>query len=142
MFPDKCGLRQSAEMHLDCDHNHLVIAPRSPDTFVEWLVAGYAAIAQLEREHLAEYGELLPHVLFGDVTRYAAELARVGGDAEETLDRLLADLDAALAANPNDEVGNLICVSFVENAQGVAGDAEEPLRVRIRTFPHLAHALT
>jgi hypothetical protein len=42
----------------------------------------------------------------------------------------------------DDEVGNLIRVSFVENAQGVPGDMEEPLRTRLRGFPHLAEALS
>ena len=79
---------------------------------------------------MADYGELLPHVLFGDITRYAAELAYRQDD--ETLDRLLHDLDEALAAaGRDDEVDNLVWVSFVENAQGVPGDTEEPLRVRM-----------
>jgi hypothetical protein len=54
----------------------------------------------------------------------------------------LGDLDAALAVDQDDEVGNLIWVSFVENAQGVPGDMEEPLRTRLRGFPHLAEALS
>src|SRR5215203_3494232 len=49
---------------------------------------------------MADYGELLPHVLFGDITRYAAELAHRQDD--ETLDRLLHDLDEALAAAGRD----------------------------------------
>ena len=90
---------------------------------------------------MADYGELLPHVLFGDIARYAAELAHRQDD--ETLDRLLHDLDEALAAaGRDDEVDNLVWVSFVENAQGVPGDTEEPLRVRMRAFPHLANALS
>lgn len=46
------------------------------------------------------------------------------------------------AVDQDDEVGNLIWVSFVENVQGVPGDDEEPLRERIRAFPHLAVALS
>jgi len=117
--------------------------PRKASAFVEWLAGRYSIIDELERQHVTDNGELLPHLLFGDVTRYAAELARSSGDqAAATLDALLGDLDAALAAGQDDEVGNLIWVSFVENAQGVPGDAEEPLRIRLRGFPHLAEALS
>jgi hypothetical protein len=115
-------------------------APRSPAAFIEWLVARYSGLAALRDEHLTDYGELLPHVLFGDVTRYAAGLARSGAD-DATLDSLLNDLDSALGANRDDEVGNLIAASFVENAQGVPGDAEERLRARLHDHPHLAEAL-
>jgi hypothetical protein len=90
---------------------------------------------------VADNDELLPHVLFGDVTRYAADLARSGGD-DPILNNLLDDLDSALGADRDDEVANLIWVSFVENAQGVPGDDEEALRTRLRGYPHLAEALT
>jgi hypothetical protein len=117
-------------------------APRTAAAFVQWLAERYPAIDELEREHVADNDELLPHVIFGDVTRYAADLARSGDDTAATLDSLLHELDAALAVGQDDEVGNLIWVSFVENAQGVPGDDEEPLRERIRTFTHLAEALS
>jgi hypothetical protein len=78
-------------------------------------------------------------VLFGDVARYAAALAR-RGDLDD-LNRLLADLDTALD-DSDDEVDNLISVSFVENAQGVAGDAESELRRQIRAHPNLARQLS
>ena len=115
-------------------------ASRSPAAFIEWLVARHPDLAAIRDEHLRDYGELLPHVLLGDVTRYAAGLARSGAD-DATLDSLLNDLDSALGANRDDEVGNLIGASFVENAQGVPGDAEEQLRARLHDHPHLAEAL-
>jgi len=92
-------------------------------------------------EHLADNGDLLPHVFFGDVTRYGSSLAREDADAKE-LDRLLADLDDALSdGEADDEVTNLIWVSFVENAQGVSGEDEDALRRQLRRYPHLASAL-
>jgi hypothetical protein len=55
----------------------------------------------------------------------------------------LDDLDGAmLPADEDDPVDNLIWVSFAENAQGAAGDAQEPSRDRLRSFPNLAHALS
>ena len=103
-----------------------------------WLVGRHRCLAPVLDEHLAENEELLPHVLFGDVTRYASGLARRG--ELDDLDRLLSDLDGALD-DSDDEVDNLICVSFVENAQGVTGDNEADLRRQIRAYPNLARAL-
>jgi hypothetical protein len=80
--------------------------------------------------------ELLPHVLFVDVTRYALGLSR-GGDVAE-LNRLLTDLDSALD-DSDDAVDKLVWVSFVENA---STDGDEPLRAELRRFPNLARALS
>jgi hypothetical protein len=123
-------------------------APRVAADFVGWLVARHAWLAPILEEHLRDnHGELLPHVLFGDVTRYAADLARRASDdpsAEGDLRRLLDDLNAAMLppGDDDDPVDNLIWVSFVENAQGVPGDSEEALRDRLRSFPNLARALS
>jgi hypothetical protein len=80
------------------------------------------------------------------VTRYAADLARRAveePEAEAQLLRLLGDLDRAiLPEGEEDPVDNLVWVSFVENTQGEAGDAEEPLRDRMHSFPNLARALS
>jgi hypothetical protein len=92
----------------------VVDAPRSSPEFVTWLVARHPGLAPVLDEHLGDNDELLPHVLFGDVTRYASALARRG--SLDDLSPLLADLDGALDAS-DDEVDNLIAVSFVENAQ-------------------------
>ena len=113
--------------------------PRTSSAFVEWLVARHPDLAPILEEHLADDGELLPHVFFGDVTRYASELARRRDAAR--LDPLLRDLDGALTG-AGDETDNLIWVSFVENAQGASGDAEEQLREELRAYPDLAGSLS
>jgi len=118
-----------------------VASPRTAAAFVDWLAGRHPAIEDLRREHVAYYDELLPHVFFGDVTRYVADLARSAGH-DEVLNDLLNDLDSALGADQEDDVANLIWVSFVENAQGVPGDDEEALRAQIRRYPHLAEAPT
>ncbi|HYT80002.1 MAG TPA: hypothetical protein VEQ37_12250 [Actinomycetota bacterium] len=121
--------------------------PRTPAAFVDWFVARHPALGPILEEHLSDKGgELLPHLLFGEVTRYAADLARRAEEepeADEELRWLLADLDAAIMPNGGDDpVDNLIWVSFVENAQGVTADPEEALRERLRSFPNLARALS
>lgn len=102
-------------------------------------MARHPGLAPVLAEHLADYDELLLHVLCGDVTRYASALAC--RSELDDLKRLLADLDAALD-DSDDEVGNLISVSFVENAHGVAGDNEAELRQQIRGYPNLARQLS
>ncbi len=117
-------------------------SPRTATAFVGWLVERHPPLAAIRDEHLADNDDLLPHVFFGDVTRYASSLARDNADASE-LARLLTDLDRALSdGEEDDEVENLIWVSFVENAQGVPGDNEEALRHQLRRYPHLASALS
>ena len=121
--------------------------PRTSPEFIDWLAARHAAIATLRDDHVEFYEELIPHVLFGDVTRHAAELARRGrsGDAPaaKELDALLHDLDTAILEGfgTDDPVENVVWVSFVENATGVPGDDAEPLRDELRQFHYLGYAL-
>jgi hypothetical protein len=109
--------------------------PRTAPEFVNWLVERHPGLAPVLEEHLAVFDELLPHVFFGDVTRYASALAQESTDTAG-LDRLLADLDNALVGGPDDEVWDLIGASFVENTLG-----DDNLWVRLRAFPNLARAL-
>src|SRR5688572_6987132 len=125
----------------------MTVAPRTAPEFVDWLVARHPPLAAILGEHLSYFGgEMLPHVLFGDVTRYAGDLARratVDPRAGADLRMLLKDLDEAMLPEGHDDpVDNLIWVSFVENAQGVARDPEESLRDRLRSFPSLSRALS
>ena len=119
-------------------------APRTQREFVDWIVARHPGLAPILEEHLNDYDELLSHVLFGDVTRYAADLARRAAEepeAEAELLRLLEDLDRAILpeGQEDDPVNNVVWVSFVENA---STDADEPLRTRLRSFPNLGRALS
>lgn len=125
----------------------MTVAPRTAPEFVDWLVARHPPLAAILDEHLSDHGgEMLPHVLFGDVTRYAADLARratLDPTADADLRMLLKDLDEAMLPEDDDDpVDNLIWVSFVENAQGVAGDPQESLRDRLRSFASLGRALS
>jgi hypothetical protein len=126
----------------------MTVAPRTAPEFVEWLVGRHPPLAAILDEHLSDYGgEMLSHVLFGEVTRYAADLAHratLDPRADEALQGLLNDLDEAMLPEEDDDdpVNNLIWVSFVENAQGVTGDPETSLRDRLRSYPSLGRALS
>ena len=75
------------------------------------------------REHLADnFGEVLPHLFFGDLTRLVVGDLRGAADAGSQAERpsagqvreLLDELEQAFAAGP-EEVSDLIAVSFLEN---------------------------
>jgi hypothetical protein len=93
-------------------------------------------------EHLSDFGEALPHVFFGDVSRFVTRI--VGTDDADVLARVCDALER-LAAHDDESVVNLIHVSFIENLMW--GDETEQaalrqlerccgpaLRARIREF--------
>jgi hypothetical protein len=65
-------------------------------------------------EHVADYGEVLLHVLFGALTRFVLEAneERDVGVVERTLEFL-----EQAWVDGDEEVRNLVAVSFVENVQ-------------------------
>lgn len=63
-------------------------------------------------EHTKDYGEVLSHVLFGDLTRFV--LREHAADRREVVHRCLRFLERA-ARYGDDKVVNLVAVSFVEN---------------------------
>jgi hypothetical protein len=69
-------------------------------------------------EHVADNGELLPHVFFGDVSRFVVARAAEGDDS--AVGRCLAFLEEALD-NGDELAQELVVVSFVENI--APGDA-------------------
>jgi hypothetical protein len=90
--------------------------------FIDHLVRRFPALEPLLREHLADnFGEVLPHVFFGDLTRYViTEWERGGPDG---VGPILFELESALSTG-DEEIAELIAVSFLENLprQGEPGD--------------------
>ena len=78
---------------------------KTTSEFIETLALSEPALQVALEAHLAAYGELLPHVLMGDVTRW---LTTHGPQP-----RVLAVLDEALAAEPAYPKA-LIYFSFLE----------------------------
>ncbi len=63
-------------------------------------------------QHIKDNNELLPHVFFGDLTRYIIEKVKIKDDT--SVIKILALLEDGLNLN-NTEIKNLISASFVEN---------------------------
>ena len=88
------------------------VAPLISADLISALYAAVPDFGPMIDEHVASYGELLPHVLFGDLTRFVlAGHERGDRDLER---RSLSFLDRALREG-DEEVRNLVQVSFVEN---------------------------
>jgi hypothetical protein len=75
----------------------------------EQLASQFRGVGALLEEHLADNGELLPHVFFGDLTRYVL----AGGEDKVVVVQHLED--AMYSGVPS--VQELIAVSFVENIE-------------------------
>ena len=86
------------------------------EDFIRRLILAVPELNDVYRQHLSEQDELLPHVLLGDVTRFVV-LNATRGEAADWLARFLSQMDAELLSG-NDEVAELIGVSFVENLCG------------------------
>lgn len=91
--------------------------------FIERLVSSYPRLKPIFDEHVSDnFGEVLPHLFFGDLTRYAVSrflevesgALPQGLEAEPELRQLLNDLEDAYA-DGDEEVQELISVSFLEN---------------------------
>lgn len=85
----------------------------STESCVRWIVQGVPELQPVLAEHVEDnFGELLPHVFFGDLTRWlnAEVAARPTSDAAG---RLLWALDQAYA-NGDDDIRELVTVSFLE----------------------------
>jgi len=96
----------------------------SVNQLVDTLVRASPEIEALRTEHLGDHGELLPHVFFGDLTRWLAN-----NPAES---RILALLGQALS-DGDAATRDLIYASFLENIE--PGDEYAALREALR--PHL-----
>lgn len=82
--------------------------------FVNLLLNAAPELQSVVNEHLKANGDLLLHLLMGDIRLFAVA-AFEAGEGEE-LDRILAFLDTALIEG-DDRVNNAVALSFVEDSQ-------------------------
>ena len=109
-------------------------------SFVRSFVSRFPEFRGVLEEHLEDnFGELLPHLFFGDVTRYVVERFQSASrlnDASTLVEvqRLLDFLEAAYATE-GDEVEELLAVSFLE---ALPRPLEEGHEIRRLLGPRLA----
>lgn len=110
--------------------------------FVGSMVARFPGLSALLEEHIKDnHGEMLPHVFFGEVTRYILSLllAASGGglSPRRELRDILTYLEEAYAAG-DEELRELISVSFLEN---LPRPGEAGAEVREMVGPNLRRQL-
>jgi len=93
---------------------------KSINAFVLGLIKIVANLRYIYDEHIEDYDELLPHVFFGDLTRYVVELYKsILKDTSDKgkwdeLEKILTYLENGMSGK-DEKVQELIAVSFLEN---------------------------
>ncbi|HEV2500238.1 MAG TPA: hypothetical protein VGY31_11730 [Terriglobia bacterium] len=92
-------------------------AQLSYENVTEGLLQSAPELRPLLDEHIQQYDELLPHVFFGDVTRFVMDRVRTEGGAgnqDAVVRRILGFLEEAMASS-DENVQELVSLSFLEN---------------------------
>lgn len=112
--------------------------------FIERLVERCPGLKPVLDEHVSDnFGEVLPHLFFGDLTRYAVsrfleiEAGARHQHADLELRALLTDMEDAYA-DGDEEIQELISVSFLEN---LPRPEEEAAGIRAWLGPQLSAQL-
>jgi len=92
--------------------------PASTIECVNLLLAQVPELRSVYDEHICANDELLPHVFFGDVTRYVVRQVRSGeAGLANPVGRILGVLEQCMVSG-DEHVTELVVVSFVENLVG------------------------
>lgn len=94
-------------------------------SFVEQMVLKFPNLAPMLKDHIeANLGEILPHPFMGEVTEYLELRSPTSNSSSERDLREMLKFFEESYVNGNDEVQNLIAVSFLENLprEGQQGD--------------------
>lgn len=84
-------------------------------SFVRALLLRAPELQSVYDMHIDDCDELLPHVFFGDVTRYVVQQVHSGeSENSQSLRRILDFLEQSVASE-SEEVQELVSVSFLEN---------------------------
>ena len=87
----------------------------TPEQFICQLLKHVPELQRTYDEHLQDNEELLPHVLFGEVSRYVVQQVRANENAlTAPVSRILDCLEQGVASG-DEQVRNLVSASFVEN---------------------------
>lgn len=95
---------------------------KSTNAFVLCLIEIFSNLRHIYDKHIEDYDELLPHVFFGDLTRYVVNLYKTTQDHSpdkrkwDELDKIIAYLENGISER-DENVRELIAVSFLENLE-------------------------
>ena len=109
--------------------------------FVRSLVERFPTLSSMFDEHVKDNGEILPHIFFGDLTRYVVSLLLSGAGVarRRELEDILRTLEKAYASvGDEDELQELISVSFLEHLPRPGDEGSE---VRSMVGPRLSQQL-
>jgi hypothetical protein len=93
----------------------MIHIPPSTITCVGKLLEQVPELRSVYDEHIHDNDELLPHMFFGDVTRYVVQQVHSGEMGPSTpVGRIFDSLERFMAFG-DDQVKELVSVSFIEN---------------------------
>ena len=89
--------------------------PPSTITCVGKLLEQVPELRSIYAEHIHDNNEILPHMFFGDVTRYVVQQVHSGAmGPSKPVGRILEVLEHCMASG-DEQVKELVSVSFIEN---------------------------
>jgi hypothetical protein len=111
-------------------------------SYVHSVVKRFPGLLTVLDEHISDnFGEVLPHLFFGDVTRYSLELLSKSeaGDLASLreLHQLLEYLEQSFSSDDS-EVWQLIAASYIEN---LPNKREAGFRIRTMLGPNMQQQL-
>jgi hypothetical protein len=119
-----CGARARSEdrkpPHLIQDGEALEADDTTAHLLVTKLVGEALALRPFLDDHVAFNNELLPHVFFGDVTRFVVSGFAEHPERRADTEKILVVLEEAMGS-PDEDVQNLVSVSFCEKLLGGMG---------------------
>jgi hypothetical protein len=84
------------------------------DTFADQFRALVPGFDRIYDQHLADYAQVLPHVLFGDLARFLSSEVALQGAGSMALKQAMLLLEAGMGSQ-DPRVQELVAVSFLEN---------------------------
>jgi hypothetical protein len=84
------------------------------ENFLEQLRAAVLGFDRVYDEHVADHGEVLSHVLLGDLVRFLSAEVEVGGGENDVLKQAMSLLERGMRSQ-DPRVQELVAVSFLEN---------------------------
>ncbi len=84
------------------------------ETFPNQLRTAVPGFDRVYDDHVAEYGDVLPHVLLGELVRFLSTEAGTHGPESAVLKQAMLLLERGMGS-PDSRVQELVAVSFLEN---------------------------